>query len=303
MSEPTMPRSRPTPLRKTLLASMLALSLVAGSAIAGPEEDARAQNAVRVLNEVQAIPESAIPDKLLDEARAIIVVPDTLKVGLVLGGRRGHGLLSVKSPDGTWSNPSFVKITGGSIGFQAGVQSSDVVLVFRNDRSLESIVNGKVTLGADAGVAAGPVGRNATAATDGQLKAEIWSWSRARGLFAGVALDGAVLQIDNDANQLVYGANTTPRMIFEGRAPQAPSNAVVAFRDQLEEATASARAARAGHGAPAATAASPASAPAPQSGASTAPLSSGATAPEATPQPFEPVEDNPARVEPLPETP
>lgn len=300
MSESTLPVSRPTLLRKTLLASMLALSLVAGSAIAGPEEDARAQNAVRVLNEVQAIPESAIPDKLLDEARAIIVVPDTLKVGLVLGGRRGHGLLSVKSADGTWSNPSFVKITGGSIGFQAGVQSSDVVLVFRNDRSLESIVNGKVTLGADAGVAAGPVGRNATAATDGQLKAEIWSWSRARGLFAGVALDGAVLQIDNDANQLVYGTNTTPRMIFEGRAPQAPSDAVVAFRDQLEEAAASARASRGGNGAPTATTTAAASTH--QSGANTTPLSSDTT-PAATPQPFEPVEDNPATVEPLPETP
>lgn len=295
------PRPRPTLLRKALVASLLALSLAAGGAIAGPEEDARAQDAVRVLNEVQAIPESAIPDKLLDEARAIIVVPDTLKVGLVLGGRRGHGLLSVKSPDGTWSSPSFVKITGGSIGFQAGVQSADVVLVFRNDRSLESIVNGKVTLGADAGVAAGPVGRNAAAATDGQLKAEIWSWSRARGLFAGVALDGAVLQIDNDANQAVYGGNTTPRMIFEGRAPQAPSNAVVAFRDQLEEATAAARAARGGNTAPA-TATTPAT-PAAQTGAATAPLSSDAAAPEAAPRPFEPVDDNPATVEPLPETP
>ncbi|HRN61611.1 MAG TPA: lipid-binding SYLF domain-containing protein [Luteimonas sp.] len=284
----------------TLLASLLALSLAAGSAIAGPEEDARAKDAVRVLGEVQAIPESAIPDKLLDEARAIVVVPDTLKVGLVLGGRRGHGLLSVKSPDGTWSNPSFIKLTGGSIGFQAGVQSADVVLVFRNDRSLESIVNGKVTLGADAGVAAGPVGRNAAAATDGQLKAEIWSWSRARGLFAGVALDGAVLQIDNDANQLVYGANATPRAIFENRAPHAPSDAVVAFRDQLEEATAAARAARGTDGQAAAAPVAQASATA-QAEASTAPLSNTAADPQ--PRPFEPVDDNPALVEPLPEIP
>ena len=265
MSESMPPRPRQTLLRKALLVSMLAFSLVAGSAIAGPEEDARAQNAVRVLKEVQAIPEAAIPDKLLDEARAIIIVPDTLKVGLVLGGRRGHGLLSVKSPDGTWSNPSFVKITGGSIGFQAGVQSSDVVLVFRNDRSLESIVNGKVTLGADAGVAAGPVGRNATAATDGQLKAEIWSWSRARGLFAGIALDGAVLKIDDDANQIVYGDGATPRMIFEGRAPQAGGNEVIALTNALEEATATARARR-GEGEettrPAAPIAAPAAAPA-----------------------------------------
>lgn len=222
--------------------ALLVLSLsFAASAVAGPDEDARARNAVRVLSDIQQIPESAIPDKLFDEARAIVVVPDTLKVGLVLGGRRGHGLVSVKNPDGTWSNPSFVKLTGGSIGFQAGVQSSDIVLVFRGERGLDSIVNGKVTLGADAGVAAGPVGRSAAAATDGQLKAEIWSWSRARGLFAGVALDGAVLQIDDQANQVVYGNGTTPRMIFEGRSAQAPSEAVVDFRDRLEEASAIAR--------------------------------------------------------------
>jgi lipid-binding SYLF domain-containing protein len=307
LPESRMSRSHATIMPRTaLLASLLALSLAAGTAVAGPEEDARAANAVRVLDEVQAIPESAIPDKLLDEARAIVVIPDTLKVGLVLGGRRGHGLLSVKAPDGTWSNPSFVKLTGGSIGFQAGVQSSDVVLVFRNDRSLESIVNGKVTLGADAGVAAGPVGRNAAAATDGQLKAEIWSWSRARGLFAGVALDGAVLQIDNDANQLVYGANTTPRMIFEGRVGQPPSNAVVAFRDELEEATAAARVARGTEGRAAATAVATAPPPAEPASASTAPLSAPQPQPqpvEPRPEPFQPVDDNPASVEPLPETP
>src|SRR5690606_36964417 len=147
-----MPVSRPSfPLRTALLASLLALSLAGGTAVAGPEEDARAANAVRVLNEAQEIPESAIPDKPLDEARANVVRPDALIDGLVRGGRRGHGLLSVKSPDGAWSNPSFVKLTGGSFGVQAGVQSSHVVLLFRNDRSQESNVNGKVTLGADAG--------------------------------------------------------------------------------------------------------------------------------------------------------
>src|SRR5690554_4480661 len=117
-------------------------------------------------------------------------------------------------------------------------------MVFRNDRSLESIVNGKRTLGADVGVAAGPLGRHAATATDGQLQAEIWSWSRARGLFAGVALDGAVLSIDDAANQAVYGRGSTPRMIFEGRTAQQPSDAVVDFRDRLEEATAVARAER-----------------------------------------------------------
>ena len=276
--------------------AVLLLSLtLASTAVAGPTEDARAQNALRVLNDIQRIPESAIPDKLLDEARAIVIVPDTLKIGLVLGGRRGHGVVAVKNPDGTWSNPAFVSLTGGSIGFQAGVQSSDVVLVFTSERGLESIVNGKITLGADAGIAAGPVGRNTALATDGNLKAEIWSWSRARGLFAGVALDGAVLSIDDNANQAVYGAGTTPRMIFEGRTAQPASDAIVDVRDQLEEATASARYARGTAGANAQVQAG---------GAVTAPVQ--VAPPEEAPvqappqpEPFETVE-NPATIEPLP---
>ena len=286
-------------MRRAALA--LALVFAVAPLYAGQAEDARAANAIRVLNDSLAIPESAIPDKLLDEARAIIIVPDTLKVGLVLGGRRGHGLLSVKSPDGTWSNPSFVKITGGSIGFQAGVQSSDVVLVFRNDRSLDNIVNGKFTLGADAGVAAGPVGRNASAATDGQLKAEIWSWSRARGLFAGVSLDGAVLQMDQDALARVYGPSTTPRMVLEGRAPAPTSTAVVAFRDGLEEASHKARAARS-DATPAVAA--PAAHPAAAIPATTTTTPAAATqAAGQGPQPtrgFEPVEEAATRTEPLP---
>jgi lipid-binding SYLF domain-containing protein len=268
-------------------ALLLAASLSAGPAQAGSQEDERAANAVRVLKEIQKIPEQGIPDKLLDEGKAIIVIPDTLKAGLVFGGRRGHGLMSVKNPDGAWSNPVFVKLTGGSVGFQAGVQSSDVVLVFRNDRNLDNIVNGKFTLGADAGIAAGPVGRNASASTDGQLKAEIWSWSRARGLFAGVALDGAVLQIDDDANMAVYGSAATPRAIFESRGG-APSDAVVGFRDQLEEATAIAR-----NGRGTQRAATPAASvtPAPQ------------TPPVAESQPqtqgFQPVSDDEIKTEPL----
>ncbi|AKC86833.1 lipid-binding SYLF domain-containing protein [Pseudoxanthomonas suwonensis] len=284
-----------------ILLSLAVLLPVAGHAVAAPTEDERARNAVRVLSEIQQIPEQSIPDKLLDEARAIVVIPDTIKAGLVLGGRRGHGLMSVKSADGTWSNPVFVTLTGGSIGFQAGVQSADVVLVFRNDRSLDDVVNGKFTLGADAGVAAGPVGRNAAAATDGQLKAEIWSWSRARGLFAGVSLDGAALQIDRAAQARVYGASTTPRMVFENRSQVTPTSAVVAFRDQLEEATHSARVARSGGATP------PAPAPRATGNGTTAPVH-GTTAPPpasttgpTSTQGFEPVEEQPAtRTEPLP---
>jgi lipid-binding SYLF domain-containing protein len=278
------------------LGALLVLLVMAGAAVAGVAEDERARNAVRVLTDIQAIPESAIPDKLFDEARAIVVVPDTIKAGFIIGGRRGHGLLSVRSPDGSWSNPSFVRLTGGSIGLQAGVQSADIVLVFRSDRGLESIVNGKFTLGADAGVAAGPVGRNASAQTDGEMKAEIWSWSRARGLFAGVALDGAVLSIDDAANEAVYGRDTTPRMIFEGRAAQRPSDAVVAFRDRLEETTAAAHAARAPTPAAAAAAL-----PAPARSAD--PAAAGSTIAPAVPGTFEPVQDAPAPAQPLPPTP
>ena len=275
---------------------VLAFGLVAAApAFAGPAEDERARNALRVLQDIRKIPESAIPDRLLDEARAIVVVPDTLKIGLVVGGRRGHGVMAVKNPDGTWSQPAFVKLTGGSIGLQAGLQSSDVVLVFRGERGVDSIVNGKVTLGADAAVAAGPVGRSAATATDGQLKAEIWSWSRARGLFAGIALDGAVLQIDDAADQLAYGEGSTPRMIFEGRSTAPASTALVDFRDALEEATAAARAER-GTTAPAVA---PKTSPvATTSGSGTA-ATSGDAAAEPRPQPFQ--DAGPAvKAEPLP---
>ncbi|TKS55101.1 hypothetical protein E4582_10230 [Luteimonas yindakuii] len=285
---------------RLLLAATLVLSLAATAVHAGPREDERARNAVRVLTEVQAIPENAIPDKLLDEARAIVVVPDTIKAGLVIGGRRGHGVMAVKSPDGTWSQPAFVTLTGGSIGFQAGVQSADVVLVFRNDRSLDSIVNGKVTLGADAGVAAGPMGRNAATATDGQLKAEIWSWSRARGLFAGVALDGAVLSIDDQANQAVYGGGTTPRMIFENRTPSRASGAVVDFRDRLEESTAIARANRGTEGASQVVSQrAPAPRPAADTGTQAQPQPLDPARSEPAPSAFEPVGESEIRAEPL----
>lgn len=197
----------------------------------------RASDAVRVLAEIMQSPDRRIPGELLSQAEAIAVIPNVVKAGLVVGGRHGRGLISVRSADGTWSNTNYVTLNGGSFGFQAGVQSTDVVLVFRSRRGVDSIVNGKFTLGADAAVAAGPVGRNAQASTDGQLKAEIYSYSRSRGLFAGVALDGSVLSIDHRANQEVYGPKMTPRRIFEGGVGTVPS-AVVDFRDRLEEHTA-----------------------------------------------------------------
>lgn len=225
-----------TPLPRVLL---IGLALLLPTMVAHAEDPplVRARNAVTVLNEIMQAPDKAIPRDLLREAKAIAVIPDMLKVGFVFGGRRGEGLISIKSPDGTWSNPSFITMTGGSVGFQAGVSSTDVVLVFRTQHGVDSIVRGKFTLGADASAAAGPVGRTAQASTDAQLKAEIYSYSRSRGLFAGVALDGAALRIDYDANAAVYGPGITPRRIFEGGVTNVPAP-VVEFRDRLEEYTA-----------------------------------------------------------------
>jgi lipid-binding SYLF domain-containing protein len=224
--------------RPSLRALMfLCCLLLAAGASAGENEAKRAREATRVLDEIMQAPDRRIPTNLLREAHAIAVIPDVIKAGLIVGGRRGHGLITIKGADGTWSNPSFITMTGGSVGFQAGVQSTDVVLVFRSQRGVDSIVHGKFTLGADASAAAGPVGRSAQASTDAQLKAEIYSYSRARGLFAGVALDGSVLAIDHDSNQAVFGDGVTPRRIFEGGVGTVPE-VVVDFRDRLEEYTA-----------------------------------------------------------------
>lgn len=221
--------------RLPLLALLLLLPAMAVHAKDPPL--VQASNAVLVLKQMMMAPDKAVPVDLLRNAKAIAVIPDMLKAGFVFGGRRGEGLISVKTADGTWSNPSFITFTGGSVGFQAGVSSTDLILVFRTQRGVDSIVNGKFTLGADAAAAAGPVGRNASASTDGQLKAEIYSYSRSRGLFAGVSLDGSVMRIDEDANAAVYGAGITPRRIFEGGVTHVPTP-VVNFRDRLEEYTA-----------------------------------------------------------------
>lgn len=189
-------------LPPALLLTCLALN--AAPALAS-NEDQLAQDAAEVVEALARIPETAIPATLLDDAYAIAVIPEVLKIGFILGGRRGEGLLVVRTPEREWSNPAFITLTGGSFGFQAGVQSTDVILVFKNRRSVDDMVNGTITLGADAAIAAGPVGRRGEAATDSHLKAEIYSYSRSKGLFAGVSLEGAALRIDNNANADYYG--------------------------------------------------------------------------------------------------
>jgi lipid-binding SYLF domain-containing protein len=173
---------------------------------AGPEERSTVDGALEVLNDFATAPEKRIPPKLLQDASAVIVAPDVVKGGFVVGARHGHGVLLVRQAGG-WSDPVFVTITGGSFGLQAGISSTDLFLVIRNARSLDRIFKGagKLALGADATVAAGPIGREASAATDAQLKAEILAYSRTRGLFGGVALDGDTIVVDNIANEHFYG--------------------------------------------------------------------------------------------------
>ncbi len=228
-----------------LLACMPAVAVQAADSSDRTESLKLANRAIQVLDKIESTPDRAIPQDLLRNAKAVAVVPDVIKAGFIFGGRHGEGLVSVRLSDGTWSYPVFVDMTGGSVGFQAGVSSTDVVLVFRTQRGVNGIVNGKFTLGANAAVAAGPVGRNAHAATDAQMHAEIYSYSRSRGLFAGVALDGTAVTIDYDDNAAVYGSGMTPRRIFEGGVSNVPGP-MATFRDRLARYSG-------GHAAPATT--------------------------------------------------
>ncbi len=171
-------------------------------------------SSVDILNSIMSIPEKSIPPKLLRNAKAIAIIPHVIKAGFIVGGRFGRGVLMVKQGNGTWSPPCFINIAGGSFGWQIGVQATDIILVFKTRRGVEGIVSGKFTLGADAAVAAGPVGRNAAAATDAMLNAEIYSYSRSKGLFAGVALNGSVLSVNDDYNEIYYRKSVSPTDIF-----------------------------------------------------------------------------------------
>ena len=167
-------------------------------------EDLVVNNASMVLENFMALPTKRIPERLLSRAQAVAIIPRVIKGGFIIGVRHGTGVLLARTPAGGFGPPQFVSLTGGSVGFQAGVQSTDVILVFRTARSVQSLMQGTFTLGVDAAAAAGPVGRQASAATNAQLNAEVWSYSRSRGAFVGVSLDGSALQIDSYADQLYY---------------------------------------------------------------------------------------------------
>ena len=202
-------------MNKKLVVLMLGLSVGLGAQ--GKEED-RLRECATVVKEILAIPDD-IPKDLLDKAECVMVFPGVKKVAMGVGGSYGRGAMTCRTGDdftGPWSAPTLMALEGGSIGFQLGAQSTDFVLLVMNDRGATSVLGNKVKLGADASAAAGPKGRSAGAATDAVMQAEMLTYSRSRGLFAGVSLEGSTLRPDNDGNMLVYGSPLVARDIVKG---------------------------------------------------------------------------------------
>jgi lipid-binding SYLF domain-containing protein len=223
-------RGCPMAQRSALAVFVIALSLCLLPPVlsrAGVGEEAKVQASTAIIKEVMDIPECAIPPSLLRGAQGIAIFPDVLKGAFVFGARYGVGVLLVRNEDKSWGNPVFFRLWGGSFGWQIGVQSTDVILVLNSIRSLNAICGGKFTLGADASIAAGPVGRQAEAGTDILLRAEILSYSKNRGLFLGVSLEGAAMQVDYGATASYYNAQgLLPMEILRNPNMTAPASAL-----------------------------------------------------------------------------
>ena len=207
-------------MMKTMLLVAVAVLAASHAMVAQPSSDEarRVADAATVLEEIMAASDNAVPRAIIENAEGIAVFPSLIKGGIVVGAQRGRGVLSVRDKaTGGWSSPAFLTVTGGSIGAQFGAQAIDLVLVINNQRGLEQLVKNQFKIGADAAVAAGPVGRDASASTDIQLRAQILSYSRARGLFAGVTLNGSTISQDRDANERFYGMGyRTGQIVFDG---------------------------------------------------------------------------------------
>lgn len=215
------------------LFSLIAVfTLVFTQAKSQEKQDDKITAATQVLKDFGKMKES-IPADLLKVTEGIIIVPKLINAGLVVGGKRGKGIAMAKLADGTWSNPVFVTLTGGSVGLQAGVQSVDLVLIFKHSATLQKIGGGSFTLGGDISATAGPVGRNSTASTDYKLEAEVYSYSRSKGLFAGISLQGAAIDVDDKSNEAFYGKATTSKELFANASASNAAN-VTALKSELE---------------------------------------------------------------------
>lgn len=214
---------------KSFFMPLLLLMLVVPAAFATQNKSERSDEvkrlarATEVFNEIMATPDNAIPEDLLAKAECIAIVPGLTKAALGIGGRYGKGVVMCRGANRNWNAPLFIRIEGGSAGFQIGVQKTDLVMLVMNRRGMDKLLGDKFTLGADASVAAGPVGRNATAQTNVRLDAEILGYSRTKGLFAGLSLEGATLRQDKDDNRDFYGKEIDSRaLLLEGSVPLPP---------------------------------------------------------------------------------
>jgi lipid-binding SYLF domain-containing protein len=205
-------------LKRFLIGTTMALLVTLTAAASSDREDdvKRTEKATQVFREIMNTPDHGIPHDLLKTAKCIAIIPGDVKFAFIFGGNYGRGMATCHTSHG-WSAPMFVAIEGGSVGYQIGGSSTDIVLLFMNDHALQSLLSDKFKLGADASVAAGPVGRTASAGTDAKLSAEILSYSRAKGVFAGVSLDGAVVQADKSGDQAMYGDNVDRHEILNGK--------------------------------------------------------------------------------------
>ena len=213
------------------MASVMAATTASAADLSQKLAD-RVKDAATTLKEIHAVPDKDIPQELWDKASCVIVVPNLKKAAFIVGGEFGKGLMSCREK-GVWSAPIFMEMQKGSVGFQIGAESIDLVLLAMKAGGVGKLLKNKVTLGADASVAGGPVGRSAHAATDAQLKAEILSWSRAQGLFAGIDISGGVLKPDTDDNAELYGKNVSADAVVMGGKVKAPAG-TQAFMDALK---------------------------------------------------------------------
>src|SRR6516225_8231263 len=197
------------------------------SSLARKKEDERLQDSYNVLKEILGTPDKGIPRDLLDKAECVVVYPSVKKAGFIVGASYGRGAITCRTGEefrGPWSAPAMFALEGGSVGFQIGGEATDFVLLIMNEKGAESVMSSKVKLGADASAAAGPVGRTTSAETDAAMKAEILSWSRARGVFGGVSLDGSTMRSDDGANKNLYGQDLSAKEIVREGKVQTPDS-------------------------------------------------------------------------------
>lgn len=206
---------------KILSAILLFVVFGSASVFSQGKQNEKIQKSTQVLKEFAGMKEG-IPSQLMQKAEGIIVIPNLVKAGLGIGGQRGKGIAMMKRSDGSWSDPVFVTLTGGSIGFQAGVEAIDLVMIVTKGSVLGRLNNGEFTLGGDIGVAAGPLGRSTSATTNTDFDSEVYSYSRSKGLFAGLTLNGSRLSFDSDANKAFYGSTNTPSVIFSKKGSTKP---------------------------------------------------------------------------------